>query len=253
MVDIGCDLLSNRHRNQEGHLEGRAELDGRPDVASLLSSLHDDEPQVRREAALMLGQLLGQQRSRRVMLALRDMVLEDTDDHCRKAALYWLRVNGEQAIFNEALRCVLKDADQFMRMNAAWNISQAGERNPGIVEPLIQALESSWEMPIASAAIIEALGKLRDARAVEPLAAYLKSPHSYWRGIAAQALGYLGDPRAIPHLRALLTDHAPAWKEDHGPVFSVAEVARVALRRLGGSKEENKHLGDDHGFAVDPK
>ena len=207
-------------------------MNDKPDVASLLAALHDDDPHTRSMAAYALGQLLEQLKSRRVMLALRDMVLEDMDDHCRRTALYWLRVHGDQAILNEALRCVLKDEGQFMRMSAAWNISQAGELNPEIVEPLIQALKNSREMPIASAAIIEALGKLGDARAVEPLVAYLKSPHSYWRGTAAQALGYLGDPRAIPHLRALLADHALAWKEDHGPERSVADIARMALRRL---------------------
>ena len=212
-----------------------------PDVASLLSLLHDDDPQVRSEAGHTLGQRLEQQKSRRVMLALRDMVLEDSDVSCRKTALYWLRVNGEQAVLNEALRCVLQDEDQFMRMNAAWNISQAGELNPGMVEPLIQALERSREMPIAWGAILHALGKLRDARAFEPLVAYLKSPNSHRRGIAAQALGHLGDPRAIPHLMALLEDHALAWKEDHGPEFNVAEVARVALRRLGVSEEDEMH------------
>ena len=40
---------------------------------------------------------------------------------------------------------------------------------------------------------------------------------------------------------ALLEDHALAWKEDRGPEFNVAEVARVALRRLGVFEEDEMH------------
>jgi len=199
-----------------------------PELAPWLQSLRDADPQVRSEAIYALGQL----KSTRAMTALKGVVCDDPVAHCRKSALYWLRESGDQAVFNQAVRCALDDADPFIRTDAAWNIRQAGPPNPDIVEPLIRALASSQDMPIALSMILSALGKLRDRRAFEPMVAYLTSASGYHRGAAAQALGELGDQRATDYLTALLDDQAIAWKEDHGPERSVAHIAREALARL---------------------
>lgn len=199
-----------------------------PELASWLQSLQDADPQVRSEAIYALGQL----KSTRAMAALKGVVCDDPVAHCRKSALYWLRESGDQAVFNQAVRCALDDADPFIRTDAAWSIRQAGPPNPDIVEPLIRALASSQDAPMALSMMLSALGKLRDRRAFEPMVAYLTSASAYQRGAAAQALGELGDPRAVDHLTNLLDDQAIAWKEDHGPERSVAHIARHAAMRL---------------------
>ncbi len=164
-------------------------------------------------------------------------VVYDTDGNLKaNSYLYWLRRRADQEILNEALCYALDDEDPFIRMDAAWNVCQSEEPNPDIVEPLIRALKSSQDMPIAFSMILNALGKLRDQRAFEPIVAHLESASGYQRGAAAQALGKLGDQRAIEYLTALMDDQALAWKEDHGPERSVAYIAREALKRLRGEK-----------------
>ena len=142
------------------------------------------------------------------------------------------RQTADQAHFNEVVRQALQGEDPFVRLNAAWNVRQAGPPNPGIVEALVRAAAKEQAVPAVFGMIVSALGSLGDPRAFGPLVAYLSSPDSYRRGAAAQALGALGDSRAIPHLTALLDDRATAWQEDHGPEQTVADLARQALGRL---------------------
>ena len=193
-------------------------------LESLLQLLRDVDPAVRHKAIYAIGPL----KSARAVVALKEIVLKDADVFCRKAALYWLRRTANQSIFNEALRCALDDP--LIRLDAAWNICQSGKPNSEIVEPLIRALENNQD--IAFPMIMCALGMLRDQRAFEPIAVYLKSNKSYHRGLAAQALGDLGDRRAIEHLTELLDDQTVAWKEDYGPERCVAAIAQEALQRL---------------------
>jgi len=54
--------------------------------------------------------------------------------------------------------------------------------------------------------IIEALGEIRDPRAVEPLIALLNDKSNEIRWEAALALGEIGDPRAVDPLKASLRD-----------------------------------------------
>lgn len=69
-------------------------------------------------------------------------------------------------------------------------------------------------------AVAEALGKLGDTRAVEPLIAALQDEDVELRRAAAQALGEIGDSRAVEPLIAALRDKD-------------IELRRVAARALG--------------------
>jgi HEAT repeat protein len=72
------------------------------------------------------------------------------------------------------------------------------------VEPLIRALENGdWEVRRGAA---QALGKVGDVRAVEPLSGALQDEHSRLRETAAQALGEIGDARAVKPLIGALRD-----------------------------------------------
>ncbi len=194
-------------------------------LESLLHSLHDPDPMVRHSAIYELGPL----KNARAMAALKDVVMEDTDIFCRKAALYWLRMTANQSdISNEAFRHALNDPS--LCLEAAWNICRSGEPNPEMVEPLIRALKNSSD--IARAMVMSALATMQDERAFEPIVEYLTSPSGYYRGVAAQCLGTLGDRRAIEHLEKVVDDSAVAWKEDHGPDRSVGEIAHDALQHL---------------------
>jgi len=67
-----------------------------------------------------------------------------------------------------------------------------------------------------------ALGRLADARAVDPLIAALQDDDWRVREKAAWALGRIGDPRAVRPLRTLL----------RGDYEVVAEIALEAIRTI---------------------
>lgn len=87
------------------------------------------------------------------------------------------------------------------------------------LEPLLAAAESADEGQ-AEAALL--LGRLYDARAVEPLLAALRSHSSAVRRAAAHALGDIRDPRAAEALTVLSSDGN----------YEVREAALEALSRL---------------------
>ena len=90
-------------------------------------------------------------------------------------------------------------------------------RDTRAVEALVAALNN---VPGAAA---EALGKIGDVRAVAPLIAALESPNHILRPAAAMALGKIGDARAIQPLIAAL-----------GSVDSAtSEAAAMALGSMG--------------------
>lgn len=104
------------------------------------------------------------------------------------------------------------------RDNAIEALVEIGEP---AVEPLIQALNNeSW---VVREAATEALGKIGDERAVEPLIKVLddEDETTFVREAAAEALGEIGDERAIEPLAHALTD------------IDVLKNAAVALDKLG--------------------
>jgi HEAT repeat protein len=81
--------------------------------------------------------------------------------------------------------------------------------------------------------IIEALGEIRDPRAVEPLIGILKDEDNEVRWEAALALGEIADPRAFPPLETALSD----------PDRYVRYGAAIALQKMGWSPDELKKVG----------
>ena len=59
-------------------------------------------------------------------------------------------------------------------------------------------------MPIIGGAATEALGDIKDKRAVEPIIPELQDKDEYMRETAAEALGKLNDSRAVGPLIAAL-------------------------------------------------
>jgi len=89
------------------------------------------------------------------------------------------------------------------------------------VQGLLRALSYPKHSGVRRGAA-EALGRIGDSRAVEPLIAALKDEDFLVRGAAAQALGEIGDLRAVEPLAAALKD------EEH-----TRSCAADALWRLG--------------------
>ena len=72
------------------------------------------------------------------------------------------------------------------------------------MEPLLGVLTSP-DRQIRDA-VAEALGQIGDARAVEPLSGALADPDGLIHGVVAEALGQIGDARAVEPLLGALTD-----------------------------------------------
>jgi HEAT repeat protein len=102
---------------------------------------------------------------------------------------------------------------------------------------LIDALKS--KNPGVRFEVVEALGALRDARAVSPLCEILRSPDSFERRHAVEALGLIGDPHPREALINLLTDPG----SDEYMMMAAAEA-------LAGVAIGSKSPGEDDGDAI---
>ncbi len=103
------------------------------------------------------------------------------------------------------------------------------------VEPLIAAPKDSSVGMAERQAAAQALGQVGDGRAVEPLIAALNDLDLNLRSDAAEALGKLGDKRAVEPLAVALKD----------PFAKVSQAASNALRKLGNVDLVGSFLRDD--------
>jgi HEAT repeat protein len=168
--------------------------------------------------------------------------LGDSAPKARETAIGALSSLGDVRAV-EPLIAVLKDGDEFVRTAAAEALGKLGDARA--VEPLVAALKDGDEFVRTAAA--EALGELGDVRAVEPLVAALKDEEvnvrkaavralgriweltdivelgnrdSKVKMAAAEALGELGDVRAVEPLITALKDEK-------------VNVRKAAVRALG--------------------
>lgn len=119
----------------------------------------------------------------------------------RDRSLDLLRTFGDQLI--EPVIELLHDSDADIR-SSAISVASAFE-DPRVVPATIELLKDpDWWLRISAA---DTLGKLKDPRAVEPLIAALPDADVKWAAI--EALGRIGDARALPALGRMLADPAP--------------------------------------------
>ena len=174
-------------------------------VVPLISFLYDEDPFVRRGAAKSLGELKDV-RAVEPLIAL----LEDENLWVVVAAATALAELGEEFHAVEPLIALLEDENHWVVVAATTALAELGEEFHA-VEPLIAMLHyEKYSFLKARIAIVEALGELKDARAVEPLIALLYELDVFQFvlvGIAVvEALGELKDARAVEVLIELL-DH----------------------------------------------
>jgi HEAT repeat protein len=126
--------------------------------------------------------------------------LKDRDDEVPWYAAEALgNMRDERAV--DALIGALKDVRSRVRLKALEALIKIGEP---AVEPLIKTLEKDEPTRVYAA---EALGNMRDERAVDALIGALKDVRSRVRSKAAWALGEIGDMRAIIPLTTMLSDN----------------------------------------------
>jgi len=105
------------------------------------------------------------------------------------------------------------------------------------VKGLIKALgyHKDWKARDLRRAAAEALGEIGDARAVEPLIAALKDKDREMRETAAKALGEIGDARAVEPLIAALKDrelYLLGWNATEAPGKIGTPVAKPFIAAI---------------------
>jgi HEAT repeat protein len=138
----------------------------------------------------------------------------------------------------EPLIAALKDENMEARRYAAEALGRIGDARA--IDPLIAALEYDDGFNPSSATLaLVSFG----SSAVDPLITALEHENGGVRMRATQALGMIGDIRAIPHLIAVLEELGkvytdPMWYETSG----IGAEAEEALVKMGGNPETVESL-----------
>jgi HEAT repeat protein len=152
--------------------------------------------------------------------------LSSDDEERRRVSREALTKIGQEAV--GPLSIVTRDGNANARLSAVMTLAEI--RDSGALDALVHALKDECA-PIRVWAA-EGLSRLRDARAVTPLAAVLEDDEVL--PMAAEALGEIGDQRAIsPLLEALAKRNEPRSPRDYLILVRVA----LALLKLGFSDE----------------
>ena len=215
---FGVPLLT-RLADQEG--ANRAALQQTIDQVStlLVEQLEDEDPEMRRRAALALGELGDSQYVDALVQRL-----DDPSNQVRFSTAAALAEMDEQAGV-DFLFDAMRDPDPILRTNAVKFLSGV-QKNTGTVQAqLISALSSREALARAGAAQI--LGQARVLGAVEALQAATGDDDAQVRANAVIALGHIGLPESRMPLEALLSD----------PDSTVAYYAEWALLQLNSTEK----------------
>ncbi len=175
-------------------------------VESLIAALRDDNLRVRRAATVVLGKIGDARALMPLITALRDSELYVSTEAVNALDLLGWCPDTD------------KDGAYYWSLKDEWD--QCIEIGTQAVEPLIVRLKHGG-LPA-----MEALCKIGDTRAVEPLIAVLKDVNWAWRKAGAETLGKMGDVRAVEPLVIALKDDT--WK--------VREAAAEALGAIGDAR-----------------
>ncbi|MDD5772100.1 MAG: HEAT repeat domain-containing protein [bacterium] len=150
--------------------------------------------------------------------------LKDKNADVQNLAIKALADIGKPAVKN--LIAALSNEDLGIKRGCIEALGKIGDNNA--LEPLMLTLKDE-DTGIRLKAV-KALGSLGDKRAVEPLIAALNDKNNIVKRKAAEMLGEIGDPRAIEPLLAVLKD------KDTG----VQYYAKESLAKIKGKYSERK-------------
>jgi HEAT repeat protein len=162
-------------------------------VPALIEALHDSQLGVRLAAAGALGEI-GSPRATPALV----VVLRDGDPQVRKAAASALGETADPSAM-EALLAGLDDPELTVRFAVGTALGRFGD---AALPPLMQRLKEG--NPDARSAAAFALARIQDPRSTDALLAALNDEHLNVRRFVAEALGMLRDDRAVETLVGLM-------------------------------------------------
>ena len=190
-------------------LRNERELEMRSMVSSYLSAFpFPNSPG--ENAARALGRI--SKRTRKPPINALRVAMADKNRHVRANAIMALGEAGDLEGLGvlEFLVVAFEDECPKVRGNAVRTLVGMDLEKVGVSDPLIEGLIAKLfdEDRAVRLAVTVVLGRAKDSRAVGPLIAVLtnlsESPEV--RSRAADALGEIGDPEAVPHLTLALKD-----------------------------------------------
>jgi len=170
-------------------------------VPALLDALQGEYFTVRSRAALALGKIGDAKAIQPLMISLKDR-----EDEVRIAACLALGLFKEPTTFDDITNVLLDDPKIEVRQAAAKALGNTG--HPKALPYLMEALHDSfwwYEREYAAVDLLQAIEKMGGA-AVDPLIKALEEKEGTVRKFAATLLGRLGDARAIEPLGMALYD-----------------------------------------------
>jgi HEAT repeat protein len=253
---------------------------GKPAVEPLLRALHDSNSMVRGRAAFVLGkigdsravdELIARLADSREQSSVRQTVAEalgeisspgganiltqslgDPDPEVRWSAAYSLGIIGDAQALAELDRVAREDKGKTGRsINIAETARGAAEkirqrisyRERSNAEWLVDLTSANREIQLKA---IQALGYLKELRALGPTIKVLRNSDAEMRLCAAQALGEIGDPRGVDPLVDALGDI-----DDVVRMASVRALEAIgdlralgALQRISKTERGKKGIGD---------
>ncbi|MEM4359453.1 MAG: HEAT repeat domain-containing protein, partial [Candidatus Bilamarchaeaceae archaeon] len=164
--------------------------------------------------------------------------LEDVDQYVRKRAAEALVKIGKPAV--PVLIDALKDENEDVRYEAAEALERIGVNEEQLKEITRMLKEGkTWEEREGAA---EALGKIGDARAVPVLIDALKDKDRYVRYEAAEALGKIGDARAVPVLIDALKDKDRYVRYEAAEALGKIGDARAVPVLIDALKDKDRYV-----------
>ncbi len=219
-------LLIRRKGDSRAVVEALGWLGAKRAVGPLLNKLSDPDPGVRQAVVEALGEF-GDKRAVEPLLEK----LSDLDPGVRRAAAESLKRSGaDKTQMVDGYIKALSSSNKFVCMEAVQALGRLGDERA--FEPLVGRL-LDWHHGVSGAAA-EALGKLGNMWAVEPLLWRLSDRDPGVRAAVAEALGKLGDKRAVEPLLGKLSDRSPA----------VYRAAARALKRINDPASVWPHVKD---------
>jgi HEAT repeat protein len=157
-----------------------------------------------------------------------------------------LAAHGQTDRVNQLIR-QLKDPNSGVRRNAADALGEI--KDPRAVEPLIAALKDrdDYDLRQSVTSALRAIG----TPAVEPLIAALKGPDdSHVRGYAANALGIVQDPSAVEPLIAALKDTDSGVRSVAAWALGRIKDPRAVGPLIAALKDSNEHVRESAAEAL---